>query len=252
MGRAAPQQRPRGQQDRLRLRRSGRASCATAWLAAKSSKRSRSTTVRPTRRAARMRRRDAVDQADQARVDRRPRLRPPAQGALRRRSNGAVAPRMHRPRIAVVRQRVQLPPRRPPQHRRPASASGSLRHLPHGRDAAADGACADVAGPTPHSRSTGSGCRNASSASGGTTSSPSGFATALATLARNLVRATPTVIGSPTRSRTSRRSRGGDLGRSAGDVLEPAHVQEGLVDRQALDHRRHVLEHAKTALLASE
>ena len=31
--------------------------------------------------------------------------------------------------------------------------------------------------------------------------------TALATLARNLVRATPTVIGSPTSSRTRRRSR---------------------------------------------
>src|ERR687898_432631 len=44
-------------------------------------------------------------------------------------------------------------------------------------------------------------------APGGTTSNPSGFATALATLARNFVRATPTVIGSPTRSRTSRRSR---------------------------------------------
>ncbi len=33
------------------------------------------------------------------------------------------------------------------------------------------------------------------------------FATALATFARNLVRATPTVIGSPTRRRTSVRSR---------------------------------------------
>ena len=35
--------------------------------------------------------------------------------------------------------------------------------------------------------------------------------TPLATLARNFVRATPTVIGSPTRSRTSRRSRARDL-----------------------------------------
>ena len=63
-----------------------------------------------------------------------------------------------------------------------------------------------VTRPTPHSRSTGSGCRNASSPSGGTSSSPSGFATALATLARNFVRAIPTVIGSPTSSRTLRRS----------------------------------------------
>jgi hypothetical protein len=65
----------------------------------------------------------------------------------------------------------------------------------------------EVTGPTPHSRSTGSGWRKASSPCGGTTSSPSGFATPLATLARNLVRATPTVTGRPTFSRTSRRSR---------------------------------------------
>ena len=38
--------------------------------------------------------------------------------------------------------------------------------------------------------------------SGGTTSNPSGLATALATFARNFVRATPTVMGKPTRSRT--------------------------------------------------
>jgi hypothetical protein len=41
----------------------------------------------------------------------------------------------------------------------------------------------------------------------GTTSRPSGFATPLATLARNFVLATPTVMGSPTASRMSRRSR---------------------------------------------
>ena len=64
-----------------------------------------------------------------------------------------------------------------------------------------------VAGPTPQSRSTSSGCRNASSAPAGITSSPSGLATPPATLARCLVVATPTVIGRPTRSRTSRRRR---------------------------------------------
>ncbi len=66
---------------------------------------------------------------------------------------------------------------------------------------------AEVTGPTPHRRSIGNGCRNAISPPGGTTSSPSGLATALATFARNLVRATPTVIGRPTCSRTWRRSR---------------------------------------------
>jgi len=63
-----------------------------------------------------------------------------------------------------------------------------------------------VTRPTPHSRSTGSGCRNSSSPSTGTTSRPSGLATPLATLARNVVRAMPTVIGSPTCSRTCART----------------------------------------------
>ena len=65
---------------------------------------------------------------------------------------------------------------------------------------------AAVTAPTPHTRSIGSGWRKASSSSGGTTRSPSGLATPLATLARNLVLATPTEIRRPTCSRTSRRS----------------------------------------------
>ena len=65
---------------------------------------------------------------------------------------------------------------------------------------------AAVLGPTPQIRSTGSGCRNAISSPAGTTSSPSGLAVWLAILARCLVVATPTVIGSPTSSRTRARS----------------------------------------------
>ena len=64
-----------------------------------------------------------------------------------------------------------------------------------------------VTGPTPHTRSTGSGCRKASSPPAGTSSSPSGLATALATLARCFVVAIPIVIGSPTSSSTRRLSR---------------------------------------------
>ena len=63
-----------------------------------------------------------------------------------------------------------------------------------------------VLAPTPQSLRTGSGCRKANSRSGGTSSRPSGLASWLATLARNLVRAMPTVMGSPTRSRTAARS----------------------------------------------
>ena len=101
-----------------------------------------------------------------------------------------------------------------------------------------------VIGPTPQSRSTASGCRNASSRSGGTTSRPSGFATPLATLARNFVRATPTVIGRPTRSSTLRFSRSAISLGSPASRSHPADVEERLVDRQALDERRRVVEHA--------
>ena len=66
---------------------------------------------------------------------------------------------------------------------------------------------AAVLAPMPHIRSTGSAWRKASSRPLGTTSNPSGLDTALATLARNLVRATPTLIGRPTRSRTAPRRR---------------------------------------------
>ncbi len=50
---------------------------------------------------------------------------------------------------------------------------------------------AAVTGPTPHSASTGSCCRNASTRSGATTVRPSGFFQPEATLARNLLGATP-------------------------------------------------------------
>jgi hypothetical protein len=69
-------------------------------------------------------------------------------------------------------------------------------------------------------------------------------------LARNFVRATPTVIGRPTRSRRP----GAAAPRSprrAGDPPHPADVEERLVDREALDQRRRVVEDAKHALLAS-
>jgi hypothetical protein len=109
-----------------------------------------------------------------------------------------------------------------------------------------------VTGPTPQSRSIGSGCRKASSPSGGTTSNPSGLPTPLATLARNFVRATPTVIGSPTRSRTSARSRPAisagvprifsspPTSRNASSIEMPSTI--GVVSRKT----------AKTALLAAE
>ncbi len=110
----------------------------------------------------------------------------------------------------------------------------------------------EVTGPTPHSSSTGSRCSHASSRSGGTSSSPSGFATRLATLARNFVRAMPTVIGSPTCSRTRARSR------TAISRGEPAIRRIPRTSRKAssieMPSTRGVVSSkiANTALLASE
>ena len=93
--------------------------------------------------------------------------------AARRSSRAAGA--LHAPRVAVVRQRVQVPPRRRAEQRDQA-VSSTVATSPTVASPSSWSFRA-VTGPTPQSRSTGSGCRNASSPSGGTTSSPSGFAT---------------------------------------------------------------------------
>ncbi len=67
--------------------------------------------------------------------------------------------------------------------------------------------CSDspVRSPTPHSAVTGSGCRKASTRAAGTTSMPSGLHRADASLATNLVGATPTEQVSCNSSTTRRR-----------------------------------------------
>ena len=82
------------------------------------------------------------------------------------------------------------------------------RELADGRDAGRRRASSSVFGPTPQRRRTGRGSRNARSSPASTTTSPSGLATCDATLARCLVVATPTEMGSPSSSRTRRADRG--------------------------------------------
>ena len=91
-----------------------------------------------------------------------------------------------------------------------------------------------VLAPTPQSLRTGSGCRKANSRSGGTSSRPSGLASWLATLARNLVRAMPTVMGSPTPVADRRPQLGRDLHGRARHPAQPTDVEEGLVDGHAV------------------
>ncbi len=183
---------------------------------------------------------DPVDQRDQDGVDLLHRPPRSAQCPLRA-DRTPPPPGLHRPGIAIVGERMQMPPRgrapaATPARPRPAGRPGPRSRSP------ARAASSTVTGPTPHSRSTGSGCRNSSSPSGGTTSRPSGLATPLATLARNLVRAMPTVIGSPTRSSTARAQPHSDVDRRSGDPPHPAHVQKRLVDREPLHQRRGVVE----------
>ena len=63
-----------------------------------------------------------------------------------------------------------------------------------------------VRGPTPHSRSIGSGCRKRVTSPGATTVSPSGLPRSLATFATYLVVETPTETVSPVASNTARRT----------------------------------------------
>ncbi len=171
----------------------------------KSSNRRRSTTVRPVRPALRIRR-----------VIRSTRLTTTASTS----AADIVLPRLPSARCAPTeRRRTPVTTRRRSMLRdnansrypiAPPTSEASVDSESSATSATVSMPCAcsfsAVFTPTPHSRRTGSGCRNASSRSGGTSSSPSGLASWLATLARNLVRAMPTVMGSPTRSRTFARS----------------------------------------------
>ena len=184
--------------------------------------------------------RHAVDEGHERGVDLRGAVRaaarsragrPSSRGACRRRP--AAGPGCGRGRGAGARRRARASrPARP----RTAAATSATVHRPRACSRSA------VFAPTPHSRSTGSGCRKSSSPSGGTTSRPSGLATPLATLARNFVRAMPTVIGRPTCSCTARRSRTAICSGVPAMPLHAADVEERLVDRQPLDERRRVLE----------
>ena len=83
---------------------------------------------------------------------------------------------------------------------------GQARDLPDRADAAVVQLAGRDRADAPQALHRG-GWRKASSSPAGTWSRPSGLATALATLARNLELATPMVIGSPTSSLTWWRSR---------------------------------------------
>ena len=214
---AASSARARGE-DRLGLGRRRGASCATGSPAR--SRRSAGAGPRsgPTRPAARIRRVTRSTSADQAGVDLGGRARPAAERPLRRRSSAGGGARA-RPRVAVVGEGVQVRGRRPAEQRRPAPPRRAAATWPTVAMPAvaqlAGGHRADAPEPLDRQRVQ----ERELPVGRRPRSRPSGLATPLATLARNFVRATPTVIGRPTRSRTSPPQPGGDLDRRAGEPL---------------------------------
>ena len=87
-----------------------------------------------------------------------------------------------------------------------------------------------MAGPTPQSRRTGNGWRNASSVPGSITSSPSGLAESLAIFASIFVVATPTDAVSASSARIRRRSSAPISGPDPSNRVRAAHVEKGLVE----------------------
>ena len=123
-----------------------------------------------------------------------------------------------------------------PHHEAPRSSTvrtSTSRSMPRARNFFA------VTGPTPHSASTGSCCRNGSTRSGGITVRPSGFFHPDAIFARNLFGATPAdavrpVVAANALLQALRHSR---RQRLVPTVLGDVEIR--FVERQRLDERRH-------------
>ncbi len=214
------------------------AACASASRA-RSRRTERRTTVRHTR-CAFAAASEPVDDRDEVGVELLARPRPAAERAAPTPSS-AGGGRRAPVGVAVVRQRVEVPAGSPTEH-------PDQRRLAQPRDLADrrvtrwSWSLAAVTSPTPQSRSTGSGCRNASSPSTGTTSRPSGFGPRWPP-SRGLRPSDPHRDGQADAFEDRLPKPHGDLRRRARDQPQSAHVEERLVDRQPLDERRRVVEH---------
>ena len=239
-----PRAAPAPREDRRASRASDCGSVCERVAREKSAKRRRRTTVRPTRPAARMRRvtrstrptsaastarASAASGRARAATPIEPRRRP---GSTRRGSRLCASACSCRPTRGRAARRARL---------------GDAATSPTVRSRTSE-LRAPSPGRHPRARSTGSGWRNASSPSGGTTRRPSGLATPLATLARNFVARDADRDRQPDLIAHVAAQPRRDLGRRAADALEAAHVEERLVDRQPLDERRRVLEDAEDRL----
>ena len=223
----------------------GRGSVCDRVARVKSSNRSRSTTVRPTRPAARSRRVTRSTSPISGRIELLGRASARGRAPLRA-DRAAPAPRPHGARVEVVRERVQVAPGRAAEHRH----EHGLRQQ---RDLAdlRDPARAQLRGrdrpdaPEPLDRKR---VEERELLVGRHDEQP----VRLRDRARHL--------GEELRPGDADRDRQadpvehvapealGDLDRRPEAPLHPAHVEERLVDREALDERRRVLEHLEDGL----
>ena len=157
----------------------------------------------------------------------------------------------HDPRVVPVGERVQVAALAAPEGGdQVALAAGRRGRRPWRRPRRSS--LASVAGPTPHSACTGSGCRKARVSAGSTTATPEpdgarwatalGLAASEASLATNLVPATPTEQVRPSSASTRSRMWAAICGAGPSRRTRAGDVEERLVERERLDQRGDVAE----------
>ena len=143
-----------------------------------------------------------------------------------------------RPSIACA-SRCRWAPCRPNRDR--STSSGSRRTSPTVRTPSVR-SFASAFVPTPQSRPTGSGSRNATSPPAGTTTNPRGFSRSLATFATNFTAETPTLHGRPSSSRTASRMAAPIVAASPNSRREPVTSRNASSKTQRLHQRRVTIE----------
>ena len=183
----------------------------------------------------------AVEQLVEHRRDLRRRASASAERALRT-HRASPAPGLHRPRVAVVRERVQVTAGRRTEH-------GHHRVLPERGDldppcgCRARGACGRSRARRPTDGRPGARAGTRARGRAGTTSRPSGFATRRRDLGQELRAGAADRDAQPDPVEHVAPELRGDLLRRARHSTQPADVEEGLVDRDALDDGRRRPEH---------
>ncbi len=181
-----------------------------------------------------------------ASIARRPRRPRPPERVLRT-DRPAPAADLDRPRVVVVRERVQVPARRRGRASRRSTASSSRATSPT-VEMPRSWSLRAVTAPTPQSRSTGSGCRNVELAVGRHDEQAVGLGDPARDLREELGARDADGDAQPDPFEHVAAQPRRDLDRRARDAGQAADVEERLVDREPLDERRRVGEHLEHRL----